>query len=178
MIFDFEKKIPQKIYIVDTSRNDALYWKNDFLRVIEIEDAYTNTSKVLNMCKKFISKQPDLEKTSKVSFLNKSVQYFETHDNFEVDDFIDNTCENEDHCKAFKSYVQENDLNSKFEGTFEISKQAVTAAKKKIRNFIKLDSDIEIKIPSKINAVEEVIEQGYDTEKQMRYYKIYYTSEK
>jgi hypothetical protein len=41
-----------------------------------------------------------------------------------------------------------------------------------------LDSDIEIKIPSKINAVEEVIEQGYDTEKQMRYYKIYYTSEK
>ena len=33
-------------------------------------------------------------------------------------------------------------------------------------------------IPSKINAVEEVIEQGYDTEKQMRYYKIYYTSEK
>lgn len=178
LIFDFDKKIPQKIYIVDTSRNDALYWKNDFLRVIEIEDAYTNTSKVLNMCKKFISKQPDLEKTSKVSFLNKSVQYFETHDNFEVDDFIDNTCENEDHCKAFKSYVQENDLNSKFEGTFEISKQAVTAAKKKIRNFIKLDSDIEIKIPSKINAVEEVIEQGYDTEKQMRYYKIYYTSEK
>ena len=77
------------IFIVDTSRNDALYWKNDFLRVIEIEDAYTNTSKVLNMCKKFISKQSDLEKTSKVSFLNKSVQYFETHDNFEVDDFID-----------------------------------------------------------------------------------------
>lgn len=41
-----------------------------------------------------------------------------------------------------------------------------------------MDSDIEIKIPSKIKAVEEVIEQGYDTEKQMWYYKIYYISEK
>ncbi|MFG6323290.1 MAG: nucleoid-associated protein [Lachnospiraceae bacterium] len=88
LIFDFEKKIPQKVYIVDSSRNDALYWKNDFLRVSEIEDAYMNTSNVLNICKKFVSKQPDLEKTSKVSFLNKSIQYFETHDNFEVDDFV------------------------------------------------------------------------------------------
>lgn len=178
LIFDFEKKIPQKVYIVDSSRNDALYWKNDFLRVSEIEDAYMNTSNVLNICKKFVSKQPDLEKTSKVSFLNKSIQYFETHDNFEVDDFVSHTCTNESYGKAFKVYVQENDLDSKFEGSFEISKQAVTSAKKKIRNFIKLDSNIEIKIPSKINAVEEVIEQGYDTEKQMRYYKIYYISEK
>ena len=178
MIFDYEKRIPQKVYIVDSSRNDALYWKNDFLKVSEIEDAYSNTSNVLNMCKKFISKQPDMEKTSKVSFLNKSVQYFETHDNFEVDDFVSHICEDESHCEAFKSYVQEDDLEPRFEGTFEISKQAVTAVKKKIRNFIKLDSDIEIKIPSKIHAVDEVIEQGYDTEKQMRYYKIYYTSEK
>lgn len=178
LIFDFEKKIPQKVYIVDSNRNDALYWKNDFLRVSEIEDAYTNTSNVLKICKKFISKQPDLEKTSKVSFLNKSVQYFETHDNFEVDDFVSHTCEDESNCKAFKSYIEESDCNTKFEKSFQISKQAVTATKKKMRNFIRLDSDIEIKIPSKINAVENVIEQGYDTEKKMRYYKIYYTSEK
>ena len=67
LIFDFKRKIPEKVYIVDTSRNDALYWKNDFLRVTEIEDAYTNTSNVLNVCKKFISKSSDMEKTSKIS---------------------------------------------------------------------------------------------------------------
>lgn len=178
LIFDYKQKTPKKVYIVDASRNDALYWKNDFLRVTEIEDAYTNTSNVLNVCKKFISKSPDMEKTSRISFLNNSVQYFESHDNFEFDDFANHTCENENHYQSFKSYIQDNDLESKFGKSFEISKQAVTVAKKKIRNFIKLDSDIEIKIPSKISAVEEFIEQGYDTEKNMRYYKIYYTNEK
>ena len=78
----------------------------------------------------------------------------------------------------FKSYIQDNNLEFGFGESFEISKQAVTEAKKKIRNFIKLDSDIEIKIPSKISAVEEIIEQGYDAKKKMRYYKIYYTNEK
>lgn len=119
-----------------------------------------------------------MEKTSKISFLNNSVQYFESHDNFELDDFVNHTCENENHYQAFKSYIKDNDLAFKFGKSFEISKQAVTEAKKKIRNFIKLDSDIEIKIPSKISAVEEIIEQGYDAKKKMRYYKIYYTNEK
>ena len=178
LIFDFKRKIPVKVFIVDASRNDALYWKNDFLRVTEIEDAYTNTSNVLNVCKKFISKSSDMEKTSKISFLNNSVQYFESHDNFEFDDFANHACENENHYQAFKSYILDNDLEFKFGDSFEISKQAVTEAKKKIRNFIKLDSDIEIKIPSKISAVEEFIEQGYDAKKKMRYYKIYYTNEK
>lgn len=178
LIFDYNQKTPKKVYIVDTSRNDALYWKNDFLRVAEIEDAYTNTSNILNVCKRFISKSSDMEKTSRISFLNNSVQYLESHDNFEFDDFANHACENENHYQAFKSYIQDNDLESKFGESFEISKQAVTVAKKKIRNFIKLDSDIEIKIPSKISAVEEIIEQGYDTEKKMRYYKIYYTNEK
>lgn len=178
LIFDYNQKTPKKVYIVDTSRNDALYWKNDFLRVAEIEDAYTNTSNILNACKKFISNSSDMEKTSRISFLNNSVLYFESHDNFEFDDFANHACENENHYQAFKSYIQDNDLESKFGEPFEISKQAVTVAKKKIRNFIKLDSDIEIKIPSKISAVEEIIEQGYDAEKKMRYYKIYYTNEK
>lgn len=178
LIFDYKQKKPKKVYIVDTSRNDTLYWKNDFLRVTEIEDAYTNTANVLNVCKKFISRSSDMEKTSRISFLNNSVRYFESHDNFEFDDFANHACENENHYQAFKSYIQDNDLESKFGESFEISKQAVTVAKKKIRNFIKLDSDIEIKIPSKISAVEEIIEQGYDTKKKMRYYKIYYTTEK
>lgn len=178
LIFDYKKKTPKKIYIVDINRNDTLYWKNDFLRITEIKDAYTNTSNILNVCKKFISRSPNMEKTSKISFLNSSIQYFESHDNFEFDDFANHTCENKNHYQAFKSYIQDNDLESKFGESFEISKRAVTVAKKKIRNFIKLDSDIEIKIPSKISAVEKIIEQGYDTERNMRYYKIYYISEK
>lgn len=178
LIFDYKQKEPKKVYIVDTSRNDTLYWKNNFLRVDQIEDAYTNTSNILDVCKKFISKASDMGKTSRISFLNNSVQYFESHDNFEFDDFANHACDNENHYQAFKSYIQDNDLESKFQESFEISKQAITAVKKKIRNFIKLDSDIEIKIPSKISAVEEIIEQGYDTEKKMRYYKIYYTNEK
>ena len=177
LIFDYKQKTPKKVYIVDTSRNDALYWKNDFLQVTEIEDAYMNTSNVLNICKKFIRKSSDMEKTSRISFLNNSVRYFESHDNFEFDDFAKHACENKKHYQSFKSYIQDNDLETEFGESFEISKHAVTVAKKKIRNFIKLDSDIEIQISSKISAVEKIIEQGYDIEKKMRYYKIYYTNE-
>lgn len=178
LILDHKEKTPRKVYIVDTSRNDALYWRNDFLRVAEIQDAYTNTTSVLNECKKFISKSSDMKKTSKISFLNSSVRYFESHENFDFDDFVKNTCESEEHYQAFKSHIQDSDLESKYEEPFVISKQAVTVAKRKIRNLIKLDSDIEIKIPPKVSAVEEIIEHGYDTQKKMKYYKIYYTDEK
>lgn len=44
LMFDYGQKKPKKVYIVDTSRNDTLYWKNNFLRVAQIGDAYTNTS--------------------------------------------------------------------------------------------------------------------------------------
>lgn len=178
LICDFKQKVPQKVYIVDSSRNDALYWKNNFLKITEIEDSYTNTSKILTECKNYISALPDIEKTSKISFLNNSVQYFESHDNYNFTDFANYTFEDQDYYEAFKSYIEGNDLKSQFEAPFEISKQAVTTVKRKIKNFIKLDSDIEIKIPSKLITIEKIIEQGYDKEKKMKYYKIYYTNEK
>ena len=178
LIFDYGQMRPQRIFIVDTNHNDALYWKNNFLKVEELQDEYTNTTKILNTCRKFIRENPDLEKTSKISFLNNSVQYFESHDKFAFDNFTDFACEDKNHYKAFKSYIEENDLSDNFNNSFEISKKAVSVVKKKIKNFIKLDSDIEIKIPSKISSVEQIIEQGYDTKKQMKYYKIYYTNEK
>ena len=62
--------------------------------------------------------------------------------------------------------------------TFPIANTAVTAARKKIKNTINLDTNIQIKMDF-INpeSAEKFVEKGWDEEKQMYYYLVYFNKE-
>ena len=177
LILDMGSKYPQKLFIVDMNRNDSLYWKKLFLKVEEISDEYTSTSAVLKTCKQFVKKDCDVKPTEKISLLNNSVKYFETHDSFELEDFTSSVFGNETNSEKFKTYLNKASNETNFEQPFTISPKAVTTVKKSIKNFIKLDSNIEIRIKTQVQAVEDMMEKGYDEDKKMSYYKIYYTNE-
>ena len=72
-------------------------------------------------------------------------------------------------------------ISSKFQDklfSFAIANTAVTAARKKIKNVINLDTNIQIKLDF-INpeSADKFVEKGWDEEKQMYYYLVYFNKE-
>lgn len=165
-----------KVYMVDTNHNDTFYWKTQFLGIKESNNEYSSTSHLLKTYKQYIKKSCNIEPSKKVSMLNNSVQYFETHDEFELDEFADTVFENTAQSEMFKEYIQ-NKQEEKVKEKFVISSKAVSNVKRTIKNFIKLDSQIEIKIDTNMQEIDSLLEKGYDDKKKMNYYKIYYFKE-
>lgn len=178
LICNMGTMLPSKVFIVDTSRNDAHYWRKMFLNVQEATDEYTRTATVLKACKQFVKKEcTAIEPQEKISLLNNSVRYFETHESFKMDDFTSHVFQDSSVSTEFKKYLEIAVPEKSFEKPFDISEKAITSVKKSIKNLIKLDNNVEIRINTQADKVEKVVEKGFDTEKQMHYYKIYYVNE-
>lgn len=178
LICNMGTMLPQKVFIMDTSRNDAHYWRKLFLNVQEVTDEYTRTATMLKVCKQFVKKEcTAIEPQEKISLLNNSVRYFETHESFEMDDFTSQVFRDSPTSTEFKKYLEMAVPEKSFEEPFDISEKAITSVKKSIKNLIKLDNNVEIRINTQTDKVEKVVEKGFDVEKQMHYYKIYYVNE-
>jgi hypothetical protein len=62
---------------------------------------------------------------------------------------------------------------------FEISEPALKSAKRKIKNIIKLDTNIQIKLDfNNPETSAYFIEKGYDEVKGMHFYKVFFNEEK
>lgn len=178
LICNMGTTLPQKVFIVDTSRSDAHYWRKLFLGVQEATDEYTRTATVMKACKQFVKKEcTAIEPQEKISLLNNSVRYFESHERFEMDDFTSQVFKDGSVSTEFKKYLELAAPEKSFEKPFDISEKAITLVKKSIKNLIKLDNNVEIRFNTRADRVEKVVEKGFDAEKQMYYYKIYYVNE-
>src|SRR5690606_35990817 len=89
LIFNVEAQDGYKILVLDqTNRSsEAVYWKDDFLKLKVRNDNYNQTQNVLGVYKNYITKQLDNEfeisKADKIDLLNKSMKYFKEKDNFD-----------------------------------------------------------------------------------------------
>ena len=64
------------------------------------------------------------------------------------------------------------------EASFNIEQTTLKKEKKKIKSEILLDTMIQIKIdPNEIDTVKENLERGYDEEKKMHFYKVFFNEE-
>ena len=99
---------------------------------------------------------------------------------FEETAFVNEVIDNPDLIPEFRHYKTERAPKYSIEDltTFPIANTAVTAARKKIRNVINLDTNIQIKMDF-INpeSAERFVEKGWDEEKQMYYYLVYFNQE-
>ena len=78
--------------------------------------------------------------------------------------------------EAFNDYkhVYEENHNINSEESFEISENAVKKSKQYFRSILKLDKNFHVYVHSK----PEFLEKGYDNEKRMKFYKLYFDEEK
>ena len=182
LIFNIEKEEGYKILSVDSNKYDAKYWLEHFLDVTALADSNFHTKKYLKFCQDFAKDVvlPAEDKKEEVMFMNRSVNYFAKNDEFEESNFLNEVIDNPDLIPEFKHYKVEKAPKYQIEDvtTFPIANAAVSTARKKMKNTIALDTNIQIKMDF-INpeSAEKFVEKGWDEEKQMYYYLVYFNKE-
>jgi hypothetical protein len=169
-----------RICIVDKGNrnNEAQYWKDTFLQVTPVNDEYHFTKDFLDIARNFVSEKIEEEfevsKADKIDYLNRSVEYFKTHDTFEKEEFEQQVFHDEQLIASFRNfernYSDENGLE--IAPQFGISPQAVKKQERVFKSVLKLDKNFHIYI----HGNKELIEQGIDPDGR-KFYKIYYESE-
>jgi hypothetical protein len=182
LIFEVKKEEGFKILSVDSNRYDARYWLESFLGVVPCRDDNFHTKRYLKFCQDFAKDVvlPAEDKKQEVLFMNRAVNHFAKNDNFLESAFMSEVIDNPDLIPEFNHYKSEKAPKYSIEDltSFPIANTAVTAARKKIKNLINLDTNIQIKLDF-INpeSAEKFIEKGWDEEKQMYYYLVYFNKE-
>ena len=169
-----------RVLSVDLKSSDARYWRDEFLMVAQIPDNAFHTKNYLALCKDFVSEVIAKEATKKeqVDFVNKSLEYFNTRETFDFNEFKTEVIgEDEAKVQRFDAYAKSyrEDTGMGAEDQFFISPKAVQQMKRKLNNVIKLDTQVEIRLAG--TGGEEFVERGYDAARNMHYYKVFFNQE-
>lgn len=177
IIFNTEKSNGYVVSIIDTTKTGdiAQFWANDFLKVKIREDEYSRTENIMSLCQNFIKAQPALEKIDKIEIINQTVGYLKENESFNIDSYTSQILADKvlgDAFNDFKSkYEQERDVIIPDE--FQLSAQAFKKSTRSIRSQIKLDNNFKISI----DGDTRYLEKGYDEEKKLSYYKLFFKDE-
>lgn len=182
MIFNIEAEDGFRVKMVDANSTDAVFWKEDFLNVTELKDTNFNTKAALTLCKDFseeVFAHTDSKK-AQVDFISRSVDYFSKSETFDLEEFTSSVIDEPEAKERFKNYSQAYAEERDIEGftDFAINKNTVRNMKRKFRKFIKLDTQIEIKFSGyNPEQSEQFVERGFDQERGMHFYKVYFYNE-
>jgi hypothetical protein len=167
---------------VDNNSYDAQYWINQFLNIKYADDANSHTQQYIELCKEFST---EILKTSygaqeQNTFLAKTIDFFKENEIVNIERFKEDVFQEEKHKSLFDDYKKtfEGEQNIVMRNQFDVAEAVVNKEKKKIKTDIKLDTNIQIKLD--IDAPEassEYLERGFDDEKKMYYYKVFFNVE-
>ena len=164
----------------NSKNNDAHYWINSFLHVKRSEDAYFQTEEFSKMFKEFILNTKETEKSltnvERIEKLHETESYIAENSTLSVHDFksvILNNTSLEDKFDKFRDIYQQN-TGVKIDDKFNTSTDALKKVHKSMNKVIILDDNVRIYINKKY----PLIEQGFDSDKNKHYYKIYFDDEK
>lgn len=180
LIFNEEADQGYKVLIVDNSnKGDAQYWKQDFLNIKPLSDAFHQTQQFMNMTRQYVSDQIQEEfrvsRADQVDLLNKSMEFFKSRDQFNQAEFEVEVLGDAGVIESFRKYEEQYTSQHNFEppDSFEISAQAVKRQARVFKSVIKLDKNFHIYI----HGNRELIEKGFDEATGKHFYKVYFDEE-
>lgn len=182
LIFNTEKEKGYVLAMTDAinKQNEAAYWKDAFLKVSPRKDLSFFTQNYMELCKNFIEENYEADtnsdKAEQVAIKNKTVQFFTENEEFSTEDFEQQVFTEPEKITAFREYKKEYQDKTQIEipEDFEIAPPAVKNAKRQFKNQIKLDQNFHINIlKDTTNLV-----RGFDEERNMKYYQLFYEEEK
>ncbi len=170
------------ILSIDNNSYDAQYWINHFLNIKYADDANNHTQQYIELCKDFST---EILKTSygaqeQNTFLAKTIDFFKENEVVNIERFKEDVFEDEKQIRAFEDYKKEfeGEQNLVIRNQFDVAEAVVNKEKRKIKTDIKLDTNIQIKLDIDApDASAEYLERGYDDEKKMHYYKVFFNVE-
>jgi hypothetical protein len=169
---------PYTIFLIDKVNTETDYWQNEFVKVGFKNDNINNTNQFLSLTKSFVTQELpkgfEVTRADQIDLLNRSVEYFKTHDIFEKEEFEENVLNDKGIIQSFRSFDTQHNEDNEIEmaTSFEISQQAVKKQAKALKSVLKLDKNFHIYI----HGDKEMIEQGIDPNGR-KYYKIFYETE-
>lgn len=183
LIVNFTDDEGKVVLSVDNNNYDAQYWTQHFLNIKFADDSNQHTQNYMEMCKSFSDEiiKEDFGIQEKSKFLAHTVDFFKENDNVNIHDFKEEIFEEDEKKKEQfddykKHYETLNDVLVM--NDFAVSPIVLKKQRAKIKTEIKLDTNIQIKLDIDApDAASEYIEKGYDEEKKMKYYKVYFNEE-
>jgi hypothetical protein len=117
----------------------------------------------------------ELEKADKIDLMNKSMNYFKEKETFVQEEFEEEVLGNPQAIALFQDFKAgfEDEFDSPFQASFEIADKAVKKMESSYKSVLKLDKNFHIYVHGK----REYLEKGYDEDKGMNYYKVYFENE-
>ncbi len=181
IILNAESEDGYRVMMVDANAQEARFWREDFLSVEDICDDRFHALSQIQLCKDFGKDVLAVEdKKEQAAFIDKSLSYLKTNENFQEKEFIEKVLPDESSKQRFSEYSKNYDEDRGIERPqeFQLTEEAVKKAQVQLKNIIKLDIPIEIRLKNDPrNPADQYLEKGYDDEIGMNYFKVYYNKE-
>ena len=177
IVFNAEKDKGYIISIVDTTKGKdvARFWADDFLQTKVRQDEYSQTENIMSLCRNFVKENPTIDKVGEIEIMNKTINYLKQNDTFDVESFSSEVFSNQELDSSFSNYKQtyEQEREVVIPSEFKLSEQALKKNTQSLKSLIKLDDNFRITI----NRDTRYLEKGYDDDKKLNFYKLYYKKE-
>ena len=180
IVFNVNRDNGYKVCILDkTNTKEAIYWTTDFLGLEPAEASYFQTSNYLNLCKDFVkdiyNQENDVPRADQIDMLNRSINFFKDADVFSEERFKQEVVQEPEVINAFENFKcqYETDNNVELTDQFAISDFAVKDEKKYFKHVLKLDKNFHVYI----HGEKKYIRKGYDPDRDMNYYVLYFRNE-
>lgn len=178
LIFNTEKENGYLLAIVDNTNKgvEAKYWTDDFLHVRLRKDSYNQTQNMLSLCKNFVAQLPtDNGKLEKATYINRSLDALKD-ETVNVSTFAERVFEKPELISEFRQYKEsyQRQLDVDIDDDFKTAPKAVNHRYTGNMTTIRLDKNFDINI----HGGEQNIVRGYDEERGMYYYQLFFKEER
>jgi hypothetical protein len=182
LIFNVDEENGYALLTHDRQNSDdeALYWKDEFLKVVSSDSEYKMTENYMSMCKSFVmEKLPEefeIDRTDQIELLNRSSGYFSQGEEIDVKEYAEKVLEQPDLIDSFSEFKTDYTARKEIEidDKFASSKSAVNRNKKFFKSVLKLDKNFHLYV----HGNRDLIEHGFDETRNMKYYKVFYHEER
>ena len=178
IIFNKEQKDGYVVTVVDNTNKgtEAKYWTEDFLHIRPKKNSFNQTQNMLSLCKSFVSQLPTNNgKVEKATYMNRSIEALK-EESVNINVFAQQVFETPELVTEFKQYREDYQKVREIEidDTFETASSAIKRRATGTMTTIKLDKNFDINI----HGGEQNIMRGYDEERGMYYYQLFFREEK
>jgi len=182
VVFDTLDREGYRMLILDPDRKGAVpsLWSSDFLQTKAVKSGFGMTTNYMDMCKSFIVEQMpkefEMDRATQASFLNKSSSYFKKADEIDTETFVAEVFEQSDIIDSFDKFKDQfvSERQIEIDDRFAASKPAIRQGNKDFKSVLKLDKNFHVYV----HGNREMIEQGFDAERGLKFYKIFFKEEK
>ncbi|WP_314060119.1 nucleoid-associated protein [Empedobacter brevis] len=175
LILDVYRNEGFRVYTIDDNNVESEFWTKNFLEVKPVTNPALQTKKFLETINDF-SNDVVLDKTNRkeqAEFVSNTIDQLANHEFVNIE-IIDETLG--EYKDDFNQYL--NQVEIKLDKEFEVDPGVLITQAKKIKSEIKLDTGAKINLDLlNSECAADNLERGYDDEKKMFYYKVYFNSE-